>query len=320
MKYITFCSLLFLACTACKQRPGFDATGTFEANATIIAAKATGEIMQFNLEEGDNLHPGQRIGYIDSTQAYLHIKQLRAERGATLSKRPDIKRQTGALEQQLSHALHEKDRLTKLVAADAATRKQLDDARAQVKIIRQQISARQSSLETTTSSIEEATTPIAMQVVAAQDLLANCRIINPIYGTVLTKYAMPHEMASIGKPLYKIARLDTLILRAYITEDQLVSLQLNEQAKVLVDDGQGDFRPYRGRIYWISDQAEFTPKTIQTKKERAAQVYAIKLKVKNDGYLKIGMYAEVNFQDQPVADADTRGTIDSTIKNTHKNK
>lgn len=313
MKYILFFPILLMAFTACKEKPGFDATGTFEADATIISAKANGEIMQFNLEEGDTLQPGQFLGYIDSTQAYLHIKQLLAQSGATLSKRPDIQKQTAALKEQLRHSIHEKDRLTKLVAADAATQKQLDDAEAQIKVIQRQISGQKSALETTTSSIRKATTPIAVQVAAAEDLLANCRLTNPIRGTVLTKYAMVHEIATMGKPLYKIANLDTLILRAYITEDQLVTLKLGQRAKVSVDDGKGAFREYQGTINWISDQAEFTPKTIQTKEERADLVYAVKLRIKNDGYLKIGMYAEVNFN-APATTTPTEAVADSSDK------
>lgn len=284
-----------LLISACKKEETFDATGTFEAQSTIVAAEATGNIEQFNIEEGDVLSAGQQMGYIDSTQILLRKKQLIAQTGATLSQQPDISLQIAVLNEELRHTKQERDRVARLVKSDAATGKQLDDANAAVALVERKITAQRSTLSTTTTSIQKSTNPVAVQIAAINDQLSKCRIINPINGTVLTKYALAHEFAATGQPLYKIANLDFLDLHAYITGDQLHSIRLGEQVQVLVDNSGGGYKPYGGKITWISDEAEFTPKSIQTQQERANQVYQIKIHVKNDGYLKIGQYAAVRF-------------------------
>jgi HlyD family secretion protein len=273
----------------------FDASGSFEAEETIIAAEASGTIQQFDVEEGQVLKAGQVLGFIDSTQLYLKRRQLESQIKSTLSQKPNINTQIAALQVQLKSTEREQQRVSNLLKAGAATQKQMDDMNAQVDMLKRQLDAQRSSLGITSGSITEQTSPLKIQIEQTQDQLSKCRIINPVNGTVLTKYAEPKEMASPGKPLYKIADLSTIILRAYITGDQLVKVKLNQKVKVLVDDGPDKYKTYEGIVTWISDKAEFTPKTIQTKEERANLVYASKIKVKNDGLLKLGMYAEVKF-------------------------
>lgn len=292
-KLIIIASLSIVACAGNKDN--YDASGTFEAVETIVSAEATGVIQQLNIEEGQDLRQNQVVGYIDSVQLYLRKKQLEAQVNAVLSKRPNVSAQIAALQEQLKQAEREQQRLTNLLKADAATQKQLDDATAQVSIIKKQIEAQESTLGITSRSINEESSPLTIQIAQLSDQLEKCKIINEVNGTVLTKYAEANEMAMSGKPLYKIADLSEVILRAYVTGDQLPSLKLNQQVTVLVDAGNEKQKSYTGTIQWISDKAEFTPKTIQTKDERANLVYATKIHVKNDGYIKIGMYGEVKF-------------------------
>lgn len=286
-------ALLLASCKNTKNE--FDASGAFETEETIISAEASGTMKQFDIAEGQQLKAGQAIGYIDTVQLYLKKKQLEAQIGATLSRKPNIPAQLASLQEQLKAAQKEQQRITSLLKADAATPKQLDDINAQIDVIRKQIDAQQSALGISSQSITEETLPVQVQIEQLDDQLAKSHIINPLNGTVLAKYAEANEVAAIGKPLYKIADLSTLTLRAYISGDQLPQVKLNQKVKVLTDDGKGGYRENEGTISWISDKAEFTPKTIQTKDERADMVYAIKVLVKNDGSLKIGMYAEIKF-------------------------
>lgn len=287
---LVFASLLS-ACTS--DENSYDASGTFEAIETIVAAEATGTIQQLNIEEGQVLTRGMTIGNIDSTQLFLKRKQLEAQIRAVLSKKPNVSTQLAALLEELQQAEREQRRVGNLVKADAATQKQLDDATAQTTIIKRKIAAQESSLGITTSSITEETLPLQVQIEQLDDQLAKCYIVNAVNGTVITKYAETYETAVTGKPLYKIADLSILILRAYITGDQLAKVKLNQQVTALVDAEGGKYKEYPGTIQWISDKAEFTPKTIQTKDERANLVYAVKINVKNDGLLKIGMYGDI---------------------------
>ncbi len=286
-------AILFASCTA--DQPDYDAMGTFEAVETIISAEANGVIKALEIQEGQELRSGQVVGYIDSSQLVFQKQRLQSQLEAVLSKRPDVAAQVAALQAQLQHAIREQQRISNMVKADAATPKQLDDANTQVTVIKRQISAQQSTLGITSSSITKEADPLTVQIAQLADLLAKSRIVNPINGTVLVKYAEANEMATVGKPLYKIADLSTIILRAYITGVQYPQLRLNQTVTVLVDAANGKYREYRGVIEWISDKAEFTPKTIQTKDERENLVYATKIRIKNDGLLKIGMYGEVKF-------------------------
>ncbi len=294
MKYTFFSLILavtFLQCT--EETNPYDASGIFEAIETIIPANASGIIKAFALEEGQVLDSGYVVGYVDSTQLHLRKKQLQAQIQALLSKQPNIASQLAAYKEQLKHANHERLRLEQLLKSDAATQKQLDDAMAEIAVLEKQIESVQTSLGITSAGLKEETVPVFVQIEQINDQLEKCKIINPVKGTVLTKYAEVHEMATPGKPLYKIADLSEITLRAYVTGDQLPGIKLNQTITILVDNTDSGYNEYTGRIEWISDKAEFTPKTIQTKDERANLVYAIKINVKNDGYLKIGMYGEI---------------------------
>lgn len=290
---ISFLISIILLSSCRNKEPEFDATGTFEAVETIISAEASGTLKEFDLQEGQQLAVGQRIGYIDSVQLYLKKKQLETQAKAVLGKKPSVNTQLAALQSQLNTAQRERSRIQNLLKDDAIPAKQLDDINAQIDLISKQIAAQRSTLDLSVSSIDKDVQPIEVQMLQIEDQLQKSKIINPIAGTVLTKYAEANEMASVGKPLYKIADLSNLILRVYISGDQLPLIKLNQQVKVFTDDGNGGFKETQGTITWINDKAEFTPKTIQTKNERANQVYAVKILVKNDGSYKIGMYGEI---------------------------
>jgi len=273
----------------------YDASGTFEATETIVSAEASGRLEAFTVTEGQTLTAGSVVGSIDSVQLALRKKQLEAQIAAVLSRRPQIAAQVASLQEQLVGAQREQARLTKLVQADAATPKQYDDASTHVQVIKKQIDAVYSTLNTSTQSISEESMPLRVQIEQLNDQLAKCRLVNPVNGTVLTTYAEQHEVTAVGKALYKIADLSTIYLRAYVSGGQFSQIALGQRVQVIVDNGPDATRTLDGTISWISDKAEFTPKTIQTKDERANLVYAVKIKVKNDGKLKIGMYGEVKF-------------------------
>jgi len=293
-------SLLALAAviwlSSCTQKSKFDASGTFETEETIISAEATGRIKQFDVQEGQNLTAGQYIGFIDTAQLYFGKKNLEAQIQAGLSKRPDIAAQVASLKVQLANAQHEQTRISNLVKADAATQKQLDDQGFMVSQIQKQIDAQMSTLDINTESINKETVPLHALIQQMTDQINKCYLINPINGTVLAKYARLDEEATPGKPLYKIADVSSLLLRAYVTNDQFSQIKMGQKIKVFIDNGADKYKEYEGTVTWISDKAEFTPKTIQTKDERANLVWATKITVKNDGYLKIGMYADIKFQ------------------------
>ena len=286
--------VLLAGLMSCNQNKNkYDASGTFEAVETIVSAQGSGAIKELNLEEGQVLKVGQVVGYIDSVQLYLKKEQLEAQIRATLSGKPDIAAQTASLEEQLRQAKREQLRNENLLKDDAATKKQLDDAVTQVDVIQKQIAALQSSLSITAANLNDQSRPLSVQIEQTNDLLDKCRIINEVNGTVLTKYAEASEVTDVGKPIYKIAPLNTIILRAYITGDQISHVKIGQEVTVLVDDTKDTYKTYTGVVEWVSSKAEFTPKTIQTKDERADLVYAIKVSVKNDGFLKIGMYGEI---------------------------
>ena len=297
MKYFSHILLgsafFIFSCRA--KEDNFDASGSFEAEETIIASEAAGVIKAFNLQEGQTLQAGEMIGYIDSLQLFLKKKQLQAQIKAVLSRKPNVSTQIASLQEQLKAAQREQKRLRNLVQADAATPQQLDNMNAQVEVLQRQISAQRSTLTISTESLSQEAIPLRVQIDQVNDQLQKCRLINPVNGTVLAKYAEEKEIAAPGKPLYRIADLATLNLRAYITGDQLSRVKLNQPVTVLVDNGPNTYKEYPGTITWINNKSEFTPKTIQTKEERANLVYATKIRVKNDGFLKLGMYVEVKF-------------------------
>ena len=288
--------LFFILLFSCKSKDNnYDASGYFEAVETIVSAQANGQILSLNVDEGQELAAGQQVGQIDSTQIYLTLQQVQSQRGAVLSRKPDIGSQTAVLKEQITTAKRELARVERLAAGNAATQKQMDDARSAVAVLQKQLDAQQTSLSNASSSVSKEGSPLEVQMSLLKDQLNKTHIINPVNGTVLVKYVEQNEMASMGKPLYKIADLSEIILRAYITNAQLANLKLGQKVTVLVDKGKDKNAEYQGNIEWISSKAEFTPKTIQTKDERSNEVYAIKIRVKNDGFLKIGMYGDVKF-------------------------
>jgi len=286
-----------------------DASGTFEADEVIISSEVPGKILTLNLEEGSNLKKDSIVGMIDPVPLQLQKAQVEATIGSLHQKTMDVKPQvkllqdqTEVLKVQLINAFYERARVQNLIKADAATTKQLDDIDLQINVLKRQIAANKQQIkvqETTTGtqnkSVLSEYQPLKKSVAQIDDQLSRTRIVNPIKGTVLSKYAMAGEITAAGKALYKIADLSVITLRAYITETQLSQIKLNESVKVLVDNGSESYKEYPGTITMIADKAEFTPKTIQTKDERANLVYAIKVHVKNDGLLKIGMYGEIKF-------------------------
>ncbi len=311
MKKITAVAILIAAiavsCNQNKNKP--DASGVFESDEVIVSAQQNGQILSLPFKEGDSLGNGAKVGQIDVTNALLQKQQVEATIQSLHKKTTDVgpqvefvKRQLTVQQAQLAQQLREKARTENLVKADAATQKQLDDITAaidqlqkQIEVTKQQITVNESNVATQNSNVFSEREPLEKSVSVIQDQVNKGQIINPISGVVLTKYALQGEMASVGKALYKIANVDTLTLRAYITGSQLTTIKLGQQVTVFIDNGAKDYRSYSGTVTWISDKSEFTPKTIETKDERANLVYAIKIRVKNDGYIKIGMYGEVKF-------------------------
>ena len=273
----------------------YDASGTFESTEIIVSSQATGQLIQFNVNEGDTLHANERVGYIDSTQLHLTKLQLVENQKAILAGRPDVKSQIDATQKQIDNTLLDQQRIQNLVKGNVATQKQLDDVNSKLAVLQAQLAAQKSSLNNTTSTLNQQGSAVAVQVAQINDQLQKCVIINPIEGTVLTTYVNASEVTAAGKPLYKIADLATVELRAYVTGEQFANLKLGQKVKVLVDESKEKYRSYEGVIDWVSNKAEFTPKTIQTKDERENLVYAIKISVKNDGFIKLGMYGEVKF-------------------------
>lgn len=301
-------SIAILAISGCNGNGNeFDASGTFEADETIVSSELPGKILSFNVEEGMHLVKDSIVGAVDATNIDLQQQQVEASINALNQKTSSPAEQVRLLQDQLSvqqtqldNLLHERTRIENLLKADAATGKQLDDVnyqidavKKQMAVTRQQINVQKNNVATQNRSILSEADPLRKRIAQLEDQAQRANIVNPVTGTVLTKYAEAGEITSAGKALYKIADLSELSLRAYITGSQLPMIKLGQQVKVMIDQGEKKYKEYPGTITWISDKAEFTPKTIQTKEERANLVYAIKVKVKNDGFLKIGMYGEV---------------------------
>ena len=296
MKRIFIYCALPLLTAACGRSGDFDATGTFEATEVVVSAEATGRILRFDAEEGDVLEVGRQVGAIDTVQLYLQKLQLERQRASVVSNRPDIAKQAASLREQIAKQQTERRRVENLLRDGAATTKQLDDIDAQIKVLNGQLEAQLSTLRNNAASIDENSSSIDLQIARIEDQLAKCRIASPVAGTVLAKYSEAGELASVGRPLMKVADLDRIYLRAYFTSDQLAGLKLGQEVTVTADFG-GDSRiDYPGRIVWIASESEFTPKTIQTRESRANLVYAAKIAVENDGRLKIGLYGEVRLR------------------------
>ena len=278
--------------------PDYDATGTFEATEVIVSAEAAGKLLRLEVEEGTKLKAGEEIGLVDTVQLYLKKLQLEASMKSVEIQRPDLAKQIAATKQQIVTAERERKRVENLLAAGAANQKQLDDWDAQVKLLERQLVAQESSLRNSTNSLTEQGNSVAIQVAQVEDQLVKCHVQSPIAGIVLAKYAEAGELAAIGKPLFKVGEVDRMYLRAYITSEQLSKVKLGDQVTVYADYGNSEQKAYPGEVTWISDRSEFTPKTILTKNERANLVYAVKIAVKNDGALKIGMYGGVKLKNE----------------------
>lgn len=289
--------LLAVALVAgCSGRNGsYDASGTFEATEIIVSSEANGKIMRFDVEEGNLLQQGQQVGYVDTVQLYLKKLQLIRSTGAVGSRRQDISKQVAATREQISKQKYERERTLRLLDANAVNRKQLDDIDSQIAVLERQLEAQLSSLTSANMSVSGESSAMEVQVAQVEDMLAKSHITSPITGTVLVKYAERDEVTAAGRPLFKIADVDNMILRVYVTSGQLTDLRIGQKVNVMADSGDKGSREYEGTVTWIADKAEFTPKTIQTRDERANLVYAVKIAVKNDGLLKIGMYADVKF-------------------------
>jgi HlyD family secretion protein len=299
---------LIMACN--RNQNNFDASGTFEADEVIVSSELAGKLISFNVEEGNQIPKDSIVGKIDAENLSLQKEQVEASIKALNEKTSDVTPQVKMLQDQLqvqqsqlANLYHERTRIENLLKQDAATTKQLDDINSQIDVVnkqmqvtQQQIDVQKNNVATQNRSILSEGKPLEKRVAQLQDQLDKSNIVNPIAGTVLTKYAEEGEVTASGKALYKIADLSTITLRAYVTATQLSQLKLGQTVKVFADNGPNKYNEYSGTITWISDKAEFTPKTIQTKEERANLVYAVKVKVKNDGYLKIGMYGELKFQ------------------------
>ena len=291
-RFIIYGAIPLLA-ASCGDDGNFDATGTFEATEIVVSAEAAGRILRFDAEEGDVLRAGRQVGAIDTVQLYLQKLQLERQRASVRSGRPDIGKQAASLREQIAKQQTERRRVENLLKEGAATTKQLDDIDAQLKVLGGQLDALLSTLENNAVSIDENSSAIELQIAQVEDRLAKCRIASPVTGTVLAKYAEAGELASVGRPLMKVADLDRIYLRAYFTSDQLADLRLGQEVTVTADFGGERQLDYPGRIVWIASESEFTPKTIQTRNSRAGLVYAAKIAVENDGRLKIGLYGEV---------------------------
>ena len=291
-RFIIYGAIPLLA-VSCGCDGDFDATGTFEATEIVVSAEAAGRILRFDAEEGDVLRAGRQVGTIDTVQLYLQKLQLERQRASVRSGRPDIGKQAASLREQIAKQQTERRRVENLLKDGAATTKQLDDIDAQLKVLGGQLDALLSTLENNAVSIDENSSAIELQIAQVEDRLAKCRIVSPVTGTVLAKYAEAGELASVGRPLMKVADLDRIYLRAYFTSDQLADLRLGQEVTVTADFGGERQLDYPGRIVWIASESEFTPKTVQTRNSRAGLVYAAKIAVENDGRLKIGLYGEV---------------------------
>jgi len=296
LKYIIpVISVLFLQSCGNKDN-GYDASGTFESAEITVSSEASGKIMQLDIQEGMQVESAQLLGYVDSVQLFLKKKQMEASMKAVQSRRPESAKQVASLEEQITAAKREKQRIQNLVAANAANQKQLDDISSQVLVLEKQLVALKSTLQITNAGITDESSVIEIQISQLEDQLRKSRITSPIKGTILVRYAEAGELATLGKPIFKVADLERMFLRAYITADQLTQMKIGQLVTVNADFGEKQSRTYNGTITWISDKAEFTPKTIQTRNERANLVYAVKIAVPNDGYLKIGMYGQMKVQ------------------------
>lgn len=287
--------LVLLAASCVEGNKAYDASGVFESTEVTVSAEGNGKILSLDFQEGDRLEAGQIVGCIDTVQLHLSEVQLEASRRAVGSGRLDISRQIAALESQIGKQRQELDRFTKLEKAGASNRKQVEDIQAQIETLERQLAAQEESLNSSNRNVSGQADALEAQIEQIRDRIRKCVITSPVAGTVLAKYSEAGEFAALGRALFKVADIDNIRLRAYITADQLTTLKLGQQVRVFADQGSSGRKEYAGTLIWISDKAEFTPKTIQTRDERANLVYAVKIAVENDGLIKLGMYGDIKF-------------------------
>ena len=279
---------------SCHNEDGeYDATGVFETTEVIVSAQGTGEIMRFDIDEGQTVDAEVELGYIDTVQLSLKKQELLANLEATDSRRYDVARQIASLREEIATQKREQQRYQNLVQAKAANQKQLDDINARLATLEKQLAAQTETLENGNRTVSGQVRMLEAQLAQVEDQIGKCRISSPINGTILSKYAEAGELASQGRALFKVGDIVNMYLRAYITADQLTELKIGQSVRVLADEGESGHREYAGTVSWISDKAEFTPKTIQTRDERANLVYAVKIQIQNDGFVKRGMYGEI---------------------------
>ncbi|MEG2727446.1 MAG: efflux RND transporter periplasmic adaptor subunit [Mucinivorans sp.] len=288
---LSIVGLITLSCTTSEVK--WDASGTFEATQVTVSAEENGKIEELNLVDGEQLTMGQIVGRIDTVQLFLHKSQLLSSMSAASARQQDLAKQIAATEQQITWQKAEQQRFTRLVEQNAATQKQVDDIANQIGVLEKQLIAQRSTIENANRSVKDDSRAIEIQIAQIDDRLKKCHIASPINGTVITRYAEQGEFASLGQPLFVIANLEEIYLRAYITADMLSRMKIGQKVSVYSDFGATEQRRYQGVVDWISSRAEFTPKTVQTRDERANLVYAVKIAVPNDGYLKIGMYGQM---------------------------
>ncbi len=283
-----------LLLSACGNKNGqYDASGIFEATEVIVSSQGTGALIRFEVTEGAELAVGKEVGCVDTLQLHLKKMQLLANMEAVESRQYNVSKQVASIEQQIATQRKERKRYENLVSSSAANQKQLDDIDAQIALLEKQLIARKESLENNNRSVSGEHSGLLIQVAQVEDQIRKSIVSSPINGIVLSKYAERGEFVTQGRSLFKVADIKNMFLRVYITADQLTSLKIGQQVGVYADQGKSDRREYAGIISWISDKAEFTPKTIQTRDERSNLVYAVKVAVENDGYIKKGMYGEI---------------------------
>ena len=279
---------------SCHNEDGeYDATGVFETTEVIVSAQGTGEIMRFDIDEGKTVDAEVELGYIDTVQLSLKKQELLANLEATDSRRYNVARQIASLREEIATQKREQQRYQNLVQAKAANQKQLDDINARLATLEKQLAAQTETLENGNRTVSGQVRMLEAQLAQVEDQIGKCRISSPINGTILSKYAEAGELASQGRALFKVGDIVNMYLRAYITADQLTELKIGQSVRVFADEGESGRREYAGTVSWISDKAEFTPKTIQTRDERANLVYAVKIQIQNDGFVKRGMYGEI---------------------------
>ena len=297
MKKISFCFAaigMMVSLVACEGGSGdYDASGVFETTEVTVSARGTGEIMRFDIKEGHQVEAGQAVGYIDTIQLHLKKEELLGNLMATDSRRYNVSRQIASLRQEIATQKRERLRYENLVREKAANQKQLDDINSGLAVLEKRLAAQVETLENSNRSVSGEVLMLEARIAQIEDQIAKCVITSPVRGTVLSKYAERGELAAQGRSLFKVGDLSDMYLRVYITAPQLTTLKVGQQVKVYADEGEDGRREYMGTVSWISDKAEFTPKTIQTRDERANLVYAVKVAVKNDGYIKKGMYGEM---------------------------